>query len=72
MSSALPGCASLERGAPVPAGRAWEATVLGLANERFYPVHDLKPLEAEFIAAVMRQALNQNYELKMLVNPEGG
>lgn len=56
MSSALPGCASLERGAPVPAGRAWEATVLGLANERFYPVHDLKPLEAEFIAAVMRQA----------------
>ena len=56
MSSALPGCASLERGPPVPSGRAWKATILGLPNERFYPVHDVKPLEAEFIAAIMRQA----------------
>lgn len=55
MSAAVPGCASLERGASVPSGRAWEATVLGLPNERFYPVHDVKPLETEFIAAVMRQ-----------------
>lgn len=38
----------------VPTGVAKLATVLGLPNERFYPLIDTRPMEAEFIAAVQR------------------
>ena len=47
----LPGCALPERGPGVPAGEATRATVLGLPNERFFPVFGAAPLEAEFAAA---------------------
>jgi len=63
----LPGCALPERGQPVPINRTREASVLGIANERFFPLNGTGPLEAEFIAAAMRQArvqgLNSPYDL---------
>jgi len=42
----------------VPFGRTTEATVLGVPNERFFPIYGTKPLEAEFAAAAdrLRQA----------------
>jgi hypothetical protein len=39
-----------------PPNRATNATVLGLANERFFPVHGSSALEAEFAGAMERQA----------------
>ena len=51
----LPGCALPERGPPVPHGHTAQATVLGVANERFFPALGVDPLEAEFIAAMERQ-----------------
>ena len=51
----LPGCALPERGTPVPSGHTGQATVLGIANERFFPTLGIDPLEAEFIAAMERQ-----------------
>ena len=53
--ASLPGCALPERGPPVPIGRTSDATVLGIPNERFYPVLGIAPLEAEFMAALERQ-----------------
>jgi predicted acylesterase/phospholipase RssA len=50
----LPGCVGPERGPGVPTGQATRATVLGLANERFFPIFGIAPLEAEFNAAVLR------------------
>jgi predicted acylesterase/phospholipase RssA len=50
----LPGCVGPERGPGVPMGQATRATVLGLPNERFFPVAGIAPLEAEFNAAVLR------------------
>jgi hypothetical protein len=43
----------------VPIGRATKASVLGLPNERFFPLSGTEPLEAEFAAAAdrRRQAL---------------
>ena len=55
LASLLPGCASPERGPAVPTGHAGQASVLGLPNERFYPLLSVRPLEAEFIAALGRQ-----------------
>lgn len=55
VTSALAGCSLPERGPAVPTGRAGQASVLGIANERFFPVLDAKPLEQEFMAAVTRQ-----------------
>jgi len=55
LASLLPGCASIERGTAVPTGHAGQASVLGVPNERFYPLEGVQPLEAEFIAAVGRQ-----------------
>jgi predicted acylesterase/phospholipase RssA len=55
VTSLLPGCATPVRGPAVPTGLAAQASVLGLPNERFYPVVSVQPLEAEFIAAVERQ-----------------
>jgi hypothetical protein len=51
----LSGCALPERGPPVPSGHTAQATVLGVANERFFPALGVDPLEAEFIAAIERQ-----------------
>jgi len=54
-TSVLAGCMTPERGPAIPLGKAGQASVLGVANERFYPVVNSAPLEAEFIAAVGRQ-----------------
>lgn len=50
----LSGCGSLERGSPVPRTATIQASVLGLPNERFFPLAGTDPLEAEFAAAVQR------------------
>src|SRR5580704_3865086 len=50
----LPGCTTPDRGPSVPVGDATQATVLGLPNERFFPLTGIAPLEAEFNAAVVR------------------
>src|SRR4051812_10284565 len=50
----LSGCASLERGSPVPRAATTQASVLGLPNERFFPLAGTDPLEAEFVGAVQR------------------
>ena len=51
----LAACSLPERGTAVPAGRSTEATVLDLANERFFPAHGSASLEAELGLAVDRQ-----------------
>ena len=43
-----------ERGSPVPRTATVQASVLGLPNERFFPIAGTDPLEAEFAAAVQR------------------
>ena len=62
--SLLGGCGPLERGSPVPRTDTTHATVLGLPNERFFPLAGTDPLEAEFAAAVQRlrkgRGLSQN------------
>jgi len=50
----LPGCTAPDRGATVPTGDPTQATVLGISNERFFPLMGVAPLEAEFNAAVGR------------------
>ena len=55
LAAGLPGCELPQRGPPVPNSRAPQASVLGLANERFFPVNGIEPLEAEFVAALERQ-----------------
>ncbi len=55
VSSLLPGCATPVRGPAVPTGQSAQASVLGVPNERFYPVMSVQSLEAEFIAAIERQ-----------------
>ena len=54
VTALLPGCASPERGSPVPRTGTTKASVLGLPNERFFPLASTAPLEAEFVAAVQR------------------
>ena len=39
----------------MPIGRTGQATVLGVANERFFPLLGIDPIEAEFSAAMARQ-----------------
>ncbi len=51
----LPGCAIPERGPGVPVGQVAKASVLGLPNERFFPMLGSDRLEAEFLAAAVRQ-----------------
>jgi predicted acylesterase/phospholipase RssA len=55
LAVSLPACSTPERSAPVPAGLSSRATVLGIANERFYPVAQSRELEGEFMAAMQRQ-----------------
>jgi predicted acylesterase/phospholipase RssA len=77
--SMLAGCGSLERGLPVPRTETTQATVLGLPNERFFPLASTDPLEAEFMAAVQRlrraRGLSQNApmpEVQLLAVSGGG
>ena len=49
------GCGPPDRGPAVPRGRETAATVLGVPNERFFPMAGTGPLEAEFEAAMQRQ-----------------
>lgn len=51
----LSGCALPDRRPAVPNDRTGQATVLGIANERFFPSLDVEPIEAEFEAAMGRQ-----------------
>jgi predicted acylesterase/phospholipase RssA len=53
--SLLSGCAAPDRGTPVPNAETERATVLGLANERFFPFLDIRALEQEFHLAVQRE-----------------
>ena len=53
-TTALLGCAFPARGPAVPIGRTTEASVVGLPNERFYPLYSTDPMEREFAAAATR------------------
>jgi len=55
LAALLPGCAVPNRGPAVPTGKAAQATVLGVPNERVFPAVGVQPLEAEFVAAIKRQ-----------------
>ena len=55
IAATLPGCGSPPRSAAVPKERTLHATVLGLTNERFFPLAGVAPLEKEFVDAVERQ-----------------
>ena len=75
----LPGCALPERGPPVPNEQTKQATVLGIANERFFPALGIDPLEAEFIDAMERQrrarglkSLGDMPQLQLLAISGGG
>jgi predicted acylesterase/phospholipase RssA len=75
----LPGCAVPIRGTPVPAANSTAATVLGIANERFFPSFSTAPLEQEFILAVGRMRSSQGLpadaplpELALLALSGGG
>jgi hypothetical protein len=50
----LAGCDLPVRGTAVPMGRTLEASVLGIPNERFFPLYGTEPLEVEFAAAADR------------------
>lgn len=54
-TAALSGCDLPDRGPPVPLGSTTKATVLGLKNERFFPVSGAGPLESEFMGAMIAQ-----------------
>jgi len=54
-SSLLGACGGIDRGTPVPTGQAQRASVLGLPNERFFPMSGTEGLEQEFVAAAKRQ-----------------
>ncbi|SEO73429.1 Predicted acylesterase/phospholipase RssA, contains patatin domain [Rhodospirillales bacterium URHD0017] len=53
--ASVAGCSHPDRGPPVPIGRTAHASVLGIANERFFPLLGIDPIEAEFRAAMARQ-----------------
>jgi predicted acylesterase/phospholipase RssA len=51
----LPGCAIPTRGPAVPLGRTTQASVLGLANERFFTFSGKETTQREFQAALLRR-----------------
>ena len=57
LAAGLAGCSIPTRLAAVPRGRASDATVLGVPNERFFPTEAAGQagLQREFVAAVQRQ-----------------
>ncbi len=54
-AASLPGCSLPVRGPAVPLGKAASATVLGVPNERFFPMVSTAGLEREFVQAMVRQ-----------------
>jgi hypothetical protein len=54
VAAALAGCSAPERGTAVPMDRTIQASVLGVPNERFFPLYGTAPLEVEFAAAADR------------------
>ena len=50
----LAGCSTPTRGTAVPLDRTTQASVLGIPNERFFPLYGTAPLETEFAAAADR------------------
>ena len=59
VAALLAACSLPARGTAVPIGRTTQASVVGLPNERFFPLYGTGPLEVEFAAAAdrRRQAL---------------
>lgn len=57
VAAMLPGCATPQRGPPVPRGRISQASVLGLQDERYFPALGVEPLETEFIQAMERHRI---------------
>jgi predicted acylesterase/phospholipase RssA len=57
LAAGLPGCSIPTRLAAVPRGRASDATVVGMPNERFFPTEAAGQagLQREFVAAAQRQ-----------------
>ena len=51
----LSACGALPRGPAVPHAEATRATVLGVPNERFYPIVDLRPAQEELMQAAERR-----------------
>jgi len=51
----LTGCNLPVRGTAVPKNRTTQASVVGAANERFFPLYGTQPLEVEFAAAADRR-----------------
>ena len=54
VAALLAGCSLPARGTAVPIGRTTQASVLGVPNERFFPLYGTEPLEVEFAAAADR------------------
>lgn len=55
LASLTTACSVPRREPAVPTGKAIQASVLGLPNERFFPLIDSAPLEQEFRAAIDRR-----------------
>lgn len=79
VTALLSGCADLVRGPAVPVDRTNQASVLGLPNERFFPIYGTEPLAAEFAAAGQRQLRTRGLqpdavlpEIKLLAVSGGG
>jgi len=75
----LAGCGTIPRGEAVPLDRTTRASVLGIANERFFPFYGTEALEAEAMAAADRLRRTQGLpadavlpELQLLAVSGGG
>ena len=51
----LSACGEVPRGPPVPRAEATRATVLGIPNERFHPIVDVKLAQDELLQAAERR-----------------
>jgi hypothetical protein len=56
LAAGLPACAQPQRTPAVPVASTRQATVLGIANERFFPATGTAELEREFEQALTRLA----------------
>ena len=79
VSAMLAGCSPPARGTAVPITRTTHASVLGLPNERFFPLYGTETIEIEFMAAIDRQRRTQGLapdaplpEIKLLAVSGGG
>ena len=55
VAALLAACSLPTRGTAVPIGRTAQASVLGVPNERFFPLYGTAPLEVEFAQAADRR-----------------